>query len=152
MVPVSQFFGLRLQPQGVFRVWFFSPLDHACHCQSRVSPRDLSCLKYGRKGNSQSLTRLEPTASYPSEELYPLIKIYQTHVEVGHFQSYYTALLGLAMPLFYQLWWTNTYPVGMGTNGSHRSYTRCTPPPYPAIPQSLSLKDHRKWIFNLMKE
>lgn len=105
------------------------------HCQSRVSPWDLSCFKYGIKGNSLSLTRLEPTASYAGEELYPLIKIYKTHVEVGHFQSYYTALLGLAMPLFYQRWWTNTYPVGTGTNRSHRSYTSCTPPlPYPAIP------------------
>lgn len=26
------------------------------------------------------------------------------------------------------------------------------PLPYPAIPQSLPLKDHRKWIFSLMKE
>ena len=35
---------------------------------------------------------------------------------------------------FYQLFWTQARPEGMGTNGTHRSHARCYP--YP-IPQSV---------------
>ena len=33
--------------------------------------------------------------------------------------------------LFYQLFWTQTCPGGMGTNGTHRSHARCHPYPIP---------------------
>ena len=90
------------------------------------------------------MTRLEPTVSYAGEELYPLIKIYKTHVEVGHFQSYYIALLGLATPLFLPALVDKHLPSRDGYKQVSQVLYQLHPLPYPAIPQSLSLKDHRK--------
>lgn len=112
-------FWLRLQPQRVFRVWFFSPLDHSCHCQSRVSPWDLSHFELGRKEKSVSLTRrciiyICRWGALPTD------KDLQDPCWGRSFPK-------LCLSCFYQLWWTHTCSVEIRANGSHRSYTSCTP-------------------------
>ena len=37
----------------------------------------------------------------------------------------------LVLVLFYQLFWTQTCPEGIGTNGTHRTHARCHPYPIP---------------------
>ena len=45
--------------------------------------------------------------------------------------SFYIYGLLLVLVFFYQLFWTQACPEGIGTNGTHRSHARCHPYPIP---------------------